>query len=132
MTDFLQKADEEMRAEREKNIKKEIRTLKKVLPYIDKGKKSTVMTLIEEAGFLRAILKELKEEITAHGVREEYQNGENQRGYKKSVAAEIHDKYLNTYIKTVSAICKEVAVETGADQSPEKALQEFMMRGVKK
>ena len=47
---------------------------------------------------------ETAELIKRDGVVEEYRNGENQYGRKKSSAVEVHTKYSSEYVKTITAL----------------------------
>lgn len=59
---------------------------------------------IAEVSFMKMKLNELKTIINREGFIEEYKNGENQFGYKKSAAVEIY----NTMIKNYTALMKEI------------------------
>ena len=48
--------------------------------------------------------KKRKRLIKRDGVVEEYKNGENQYGRKKSSAVEVHTKYSSEYVKTITAL----------------------------
>ena len=60
--------------------------------------------LIDQAATQKAILDETSELIKRDGVVEEYKNGENQYGRKKSSAVEVHTKYSSEYVKTITAL----------------------------
>ena len=61
--------------------------------------------LISRAAFLAVTIDDLEAEIVKNGYTEEYQNGANQRGVKKSPAAELHV----TYSKNLFAVMKQLA-----------------------
>lgn len=89
-------------ADKDKKIKKETRRLKKIFADLDANKLKTVDALIARAAFITISLQELEEELNEHGWVEEYQNGRNQCGLKKSAAAEVHislTKNLNAIMK---------------------------------
>ena len=89
-------------SEKEKKIKKETRRLKKIFESLDSNKLETVEALIARAAFITVSLQELEERLNVEGWTEEYQNGQNQRGLKKSAAAEVHislTKNLNAIMK---------------------------------
>ena len=88
--------------DKEKKIKKETKRLKKIFADLDANKLKTVDALIARAAFITISLQELEEELNEHGWVEEYQNGRNQCGLKKSAAAEVHislTKNLNAIMK---------------------------------
>lgn len=76
--------------------------------------------LIDLAAIQKVILDETAELIRRDGVVEEYKNGENQYGRKKSSAVEVHTKYSTEYVKTITAL----ANLRGADGG--KADDEFL------
>lgn len=83
-------------------IKKETRRLKKIFKDLEPNKLKTVDALIARAAFITVSLQELEEELNERGWVEEYQNGRNQCGLKKSAAAEVHislTKNLSTIMK---------------------------------
>ena len=77
--------------ERKRKIKKELKRLKK---------------LLENVAFMYVTLDETKQIINRDGIIEEYQNGANQKGFKKSSAVEVYDKMVNTYSKVVKQLCE--------------------------
>ena len=60
--------------------------------------------LIDLAATQKVVLDETAELIKRDGVVEEYKNGENQYGRKKSSAVEVHTKYSSEYVKTITAL----------------------------
>lgn len=60
--------------------------------------------LIDQAATQKTILDETTELIKRDGVVEEYKNGENQYGRKKSSAAEVYAKFSAEYVKTITAL----------------------------
>lgn len=88
--------------DKDKKIKKEIRRLKKIFEGLEPNKLQTVDALIVRAAFITVSLQELEAELNENGWVEVYQNGQNQRGLKKSAAAEVHislTKNLNAIMK---------------------------------
>ena len=92
--------------ERKALISKEFRKLKKNLKEIDETRKLTVEKLFREAAFMTVTLDETRQIIARDGIIEEYQNGANQKGLKKSSAVEVYDKMITTYTKVVEQINK--------------------------
>lgn len=60
--------------------------------------------LISRAAFLSVMLDEFEKDIDENGYEQEYQNGENQKGMKKSSAAELHVSYT----KNLLAVMKQL------------------------
>lgn len=112
--------------EEDKLRNKELRKLRRIFKNVEKDKKDLVEQLIENAAFIAVELKKLQEHIAEHGCTEEYQNGANQKGKKKSSEVEVY----NTMIKNYTAIIKQLTdllpagEGTGAD-----ALLEFIGGG---
>ena len=64
--------------------------------------------LIDQAAFLFVLLEELDLTIQRDGYVENYQNGEAQWGSKKSVAADMLDRYTKTYAAVTKQLCELV------------------------
>lgn len=63
--------------------------LETIFEKIETNKRKTVEKLIENVTFMAVTLKETRQIIARNGVVEAYQNGENQKGVKKSAAVEV-------------------------------------------
>lgn len=107
--------------ERDKQIKKKQREFKKILKNTDATKLKASAGLIEQAAFLSVCLDELNKIIIRDGYVDVYQNGENQRGTKKSVAADLVERYTKTY----STITRQL-LELLPDESNQNAAAELM------
>ena len=93
---------------KEEKIKKEIERLSKVFKSLDKNKLATVQSLIKAAAFMAITLDELQEKINQDGYTQEYQNGANQSGVKKSSEVEMHiamTRNQTTVIKQLVDLC---------------------------
>ena len=108
---------------KEEKIKKEMQRLKKIFADLDKNKLSTVQSLIENAAFMSVSLKELQEAINAKGYVSEYQNGENQKGTKKSPEVEIHIAMTKNHAAIIKQLTELVPPEKRKD-SKLQALRE--------
>ena len=86
------------------NITKEMNKLLKIFESADVNVQKIVKSLIENAAYMKCELKRLKEYNVEHGVKEFYQNGKGQCGYKESVES----KTYNTMIKNYSSIIKQL------------------------
>lgn len=91
--------------ERKKKIRKEAKRLEKIFENVDIIERNIAKNLINDAAFMYVTLEETKQIINRDGVIEEYQNGEHQRGRKKSSAVEVYDKMINTYSKVIKQLC---------------------------
>ena len=114
--------------DKDKEIKKELNKLNKIFKNIDDDRKKIVENLIKNAAFMAVTLQELQEYIAEHGCTEEYQNGANQFGKKKSSEVEVY----NSMIKNYSTIIKQLldlAGDVGKEDKDD--LMEFLSRGRK-
>lgn len=80
--------------------------------------------VIEETAMYATTLQEINEIITRDGVVDFYQNGENQWGTKKSVAAELKPKYTSTYQSLIRQLSELLPTESEKDAA--KELMEFL------
>ena len=89
-------------SDKEKKLRKETRRLKEVFSDLEPNKLQTVDALINRAAYITVTLQELEEQLNQDGWVEEYYNGRNQSGLKKSAAADVHislTKNLNAIMK---------------------------------
>lgn len=87
---------------KDSRIKKEKHRLQKIFKDLESNKLKTCQALIDRAAFITVSLQDLEVQLNARGWTEYYQNGENQSGWKKSAAADVHislTKNLNAIIK---------------------------------
>ena len=83
-------------------VKREKERLCEIFKDLEPNKLNTCQALIDRAAFITISLEDLEEELNTYGWTEEYQNGENQFGVKKSAAADVHislTKNLNAIVK---------------------------------
>ena len=85
-------------------IKKEKRELTKLFKTIEPNKRKIIDRLIDREAFLKVQMEDLEKAIKEKGWEEEYQNGANQKGVKKSAAGDV---YLQL-IKNFTAINKQL------------------------
>lgn len=92
----------------EKKRKSLIKTEKKKLEIIysklDESVAKSTEKLLNDAAFMAVTLDELRQIIQRDGPVEQYQNGKNQKGLKKSAAVEAYDKMVNTYAKVIKQL----------------------------
>ncbi|MBU9724134.1 MULTISPECIES: hypothetical protein [Bacillaceae] len=88
---------------KEKEIKKEISRLKRILKQLEKDKLSTAEGLIHEAAFMRVTLQELKDDINNNGAVDEMAQGDYSI-LRESPAV----KTYNTMIQRYTTVCKEL------------------------
>lgn len=120
--------------QRKTKIKKEQQRLESIFENIETNKRKTVEKLIENAAFMAVTLEETRQIVARDGVVEAYQNGENQKGVKKSAAVEVYDKMVNTYSKVIKQLCDlmpvQIILNKGEEKdSPEKEIMDFIKGG---
>lgn len=109
-------------------INRERKRLLEIFENVESKHKQTVEKLIDEAAFMTATLTETREIIIRDGIVDEYKNGENQFGTKKSAAVEVYDKMLNTYTKVIKQLCDILGeIPKGSGESdPGEELVKFL------
>lgn len=106
MTPRQQGVDKQRRSNmaKGKKILTELDKLRDIFKDIDEDKRGIVDRLIENAAFMSEELTKLQEYIREHGCTEEYQNGANQFGKKKSSEVDVY----NTMIKNYSSVIRQL------------------------
>lgn len=104
-------------------IKKERERLLEIFQDLDANKLSAVQALIDRVAFITVNLQELEADLMVEGWVENYQNGANQNGVKKSAKAEVHISLT----KNLNALTKQLLDIVPAAQRKSK-LQEMMAK----
>ena len=119
-------------------IKKEKKRLAEIFKDIETTKTKLIEKLIDEAAFQSVTLEETREIIKRDGIVEEYQNGANQWGVKKSSAVEVYDKMVNTYSRVIKQLCELLTErengdnsDTDKEENPAEELMEYV-KGMKR
>lgn len=115
---------------RKNKLTTEIKRLAPLENLFDEDHKLIAGCLINDIAFMTVTMDEAKSIIAASGIIEEYQNGENQKGYKKSSAVETYDKMANSRLRCIKQLCDMLPVYEpipGATQSdPADAVRSFI------
>lgn len=90
--------------EKEKLIEEEKKKLNGIFTAMPIKTKKCVSSLIDNAAFMAASLKELRRIINAKGYTEAYQNGENQKGIKKSAEVDIYNNLSKNYMSIMKQL----------------------------
>lgn len=114
--------------ERNRRINKEFKRLSILSEDLPEDKKAVLINLFNEASFMAVTLEETRKIISRDGVIENYKNGANQYGVKKSAAVEVYDKMMNTYSKVIKQICDALPEGSASNESAEE-LMKFMLEG---
>lgn len=110
---------------RSKKTLTETEKLQKIFSKVEKNKRNVVDRLIENAAFMAEELQKLQEYIKEYGCTEEYQNGANQSGKKKSSEAEVY----NTMIKNYSSVIKQLLELLPEEKVKSDELMDFIGKG---
>ncbi len=70
--------------------------------------------LISRAAFLAVTIDELERDVSENGYEDEYQNGEFQKGKKKSAAAELHVTYSKNLFTVMKQLNEMLDIKGGA------------------
>lgn len=100
----IEKVEIKKKRSRARFVKNEIERITKLFDEMPPDKKELARPLIENAGFLSVTLNELREEITEKGIKEKYQNGMNQAGFKNSVEVKTYTSMLRTYMSVIKQL----------------------------
>lgn len=85
-------------------IKRKRKELTEIFAFLDENKRKIAQPLIDTMAFMAVEIPELEAKIKEDGWTEEYRNGQNQSGLKKSAAA---DTYL-ALTKNFATITKQL------------------------
>lgn len=100
-----------------KELKKEIKRIEKLLK--NKGVDEKVLKLnselIYQTAFMGLQLKKLANDIEMNGVTEEYKNGENQFGRKKSTSADVYGTMIKSYMTAQKQLNDLIPKDNNAD-----------------
>ena len=104
-----------------REIKKEERRLTKLLKEcrISDDTLKIAKNLISEDAFLSVQLRYLRQTIIEKGVCEEYKNGENQFGRKKSAETEIYNNLLKHFISINKQLLELLPKENNSNAKEE-------------
>ena len=87
-------------------------------------KRELAERLLDKAAFMDSELAKLQTVISFKGWVEEYQNGANQRGFKKSTEGDMYNTMIKNYNSVISALYKMLPEDTGTTDE----LAEFLGR----
>lgn len=97
--------------ERKEKVAKKEKEFGAILSKATPKKKKAAKAIAAQAAFLAVAIEELDEIVMRDGYIEEYQNGENQKGTKKTVAADLLDRYTKTYTTAIKQLVDMIPEE---------------------
>lgn len=113
-------------SDRKKIIDKNRKAIRKALQAVDPETLKLYVNLIDDAASYACAIYECNLLYMRDGISEYYQNGENQWGVKKSVAAELRVKYTATYQKLITQLAALLPSED--EKAAAQELMEFINR----
>jgi hypothetical protein len=113
-------------SDRKKIIDKNRKAIKKALQAVDPETLKLYVNLIDDAASYACAIYECNLLYMRDGISEYYQNGENQWGVKKSVAAELRVKYTAIYQKLIAQLTALLPSED--EKAAAQELMEFINR----
>ena len=113
-------------SDRKKIIDKNRKAIRKALQAVDPETLKLYVNLIDDAASYACAIYECNLLYMRDGISEYYQNGENQWGVKKSVAAELRVKYTSTYQKLIAQLAALLPSED--EKAAAQELMEFINR----
>ena len=87
--------------ENDKRVKAELKRLNGIYKDIAPDSKKLIKKLLDNAAFMGVLLEDLQADIKANGYKEKYQNGANQYGYKRSIAADLYQVVIKNYTAVI-------------------------------
>ena len=113
----------------DERINKEKKRLNKIFEHIEEDKFKIAKGLIENAAFMKIQMELMTSRINVDGVTIQYQNGENQWGYKKSPDVETYNSFIKQYTAIIKQLTdllpKEQAIDINPLEALEKAIQSY-------
>ena len=85
-------------------ITSEKNKLTKMFKDCDNNTKKIVVSLIDNASYMKAELYHLKQYNIQHGVKEFYMNGKGQFGYKESVESKTYNNMIKNYLNIIKQL----------------------------
>lgn len=113
-------------SDRKKIIDKNRKAIRKALQAVDPETLKLYVNLVDDAASYACAIYECNLLYMRDGISEYYQNGENQWGVKKSVAAELRVKYTATYQKLITQLAALLPSED--EKAAAQELMEFINR----
>ena len=113
-------------SDRKKIIDKNRKAIRKALQAVNPETLKLYVNLIDDAASYACAIYECNLLYMRDGISEYYQNGENQWGVKKSVAAELRVKYTATYQKLIAQLAALLPSED--EKAAAQELMEFINR----
>lgn len=100
-------------------IKQERERLDGIFSDLSEDIKNAADKLIDNAAFMAVTLATLADNISRNGCTEDYQNGANQWGKKRSVDVDVYNTMIKNYKSVIDTLISLVPDRAGEDASKE-------------
>lgn len=121
----------ERKLEKEKKIKQEINRIKKNYKDLEKEKVKTLDGLLNDAGFLKVSLEEVREVLLKEGLTEVFEQGE-QRFNREKPEVKIYKDFLKLYANVMKQLIDLMPVDVKGMELDELAMFQERYRRLKK
>lgn len=92
--------------DQDERIKAEYDRLMEIFKELNENERTVADGLIREAAYMNYAMDQLKKQIKADGLVEQYRNGEHQTGYKESSALRAYNNLAKTYKTIIDRLLK--------------------------
>ena len=111
---------------KEEVIVAEKRKLSGIYSRLETKTKKSVSSLIDNAAFMAASLYELQRDINAAGYTEEYRNGANQTGVKRSAKVDIYIQLEKNYASVIKQLTDLLPKEDKLKEKKDDGFENFV------
>lgn len=111
---------------KEEIISSEKRKLSGIYSKLETKTKKSVSSLIDNAAFMAASLWELRRDINAEGYTEEYHNGANQSGVKRSAKVDIYIQLEKNYASVIKQLTDLLPKEDKLKEKKDDGFESFV------
>ncbi len=119
----------ERKLEKEKKIKQEINRIRKNYKDLEKEKVKTLEGLLNDAGFLKVSLEEIREVLLKDGLTEVFEQGE-QRFNREKPEVKIYKDFLKLYSNVMKQLIDLMPVDVKGIEFDELAMfqEKYMIK----
>ncbi|WP_139159859.1 hypothetical protein [Acidaminobacter hydrogenoformans] len=110
----------------ESKVSAEKRRLKSLFKDVSSEKLKLVDSLLDNAAWMIVKLQELRDIVDREGLIDEYQNGANQWGKKRSAAADLYNSILKNFMTLMRQLTDLVPESKLADDEIEDEFMQFV------
>lgn len=111
---------------KESLIKSEINRLNKIFGLKGAEAKGFQQELIRNAAFMAVSLQELQDIINANGYSDEYQNGKDQSGTKKTPEVDIYNTMIKNFNTTMKQLYEMMPEGQGKEKGGDDPLMDYI------